>query len=80
MSTPIARAPISPVGSYSTRWETLLAEHSILHKDHLDLLSSFTVPFSARQVEQALASAARFGELPPKIRQLVEDWAKSQSV
>jgi hypothetical protein len=63
--------------SYATRWDTLLAEHSILHKAHLDLLSSFTLPFSAQQTAQLEASAARFESLPPKIQQLVEDWANT---
>ena len=62
---------------YTTRWNALLAENSILHKTHLDLLSSFTRPFSAQQNVQLKASAARFESLPPKVQQLVEDWAKS---
>jgi hypothetical protein len=65
--------------SYANRWDALLAENSILHEEHLDLLSSFTPPLSAGQVAQAEASAARFGSLLPKIRQLVEDWAESQA-
>ena len=65
------------LSSYASRWDALLAENSILHKEHLDLLSSFTRPLSARQVAQAEVSAARFATLPPKIQQLVEDWATS---
>jgi hypothetical protein len=62
---------------YAKRWTALLAEHSILHKEHVDLRSSFTPPFSVEQIVQLEASAARFGSLPPKIQQLVEDWATS---
>ena len=35
---------------YATRWTALLAEHSILHKEHVDLRSSFTPPFSVEQI------------------------------
>jgi len=62
---------------YASRWNALLAENSILHKTHLDLQSSFTRPFSAQQNVQLKASAARFESLPPRIQQLVEDWASS---
>jgi hypothetical protein len=62
---------------YATRWTALLAEHSILQKEHVDLRSTFTPPFSVEQTVQLEASAARFGSLPPKIQQLVEDWAAS---
>jgi hypothetical protein len=65
--------------SCANRWEALLAEHSILHREHIDLLSSFTQPLSAQQIAQLEASAARRAELPTKIRELVEDWAKSVS-
>ena len=79
MSTPTTETPLSSASSYARRWEALLAENSILQKDHLDLLASFAAPFSVQQVEQSVASAARFAGLPPRIRQLVEDWAKSLS-
>ena len=69
--------PLS-ASSYATRWDALLAENSILHKEHLDLLSSFTPPFSSQQMTQLEASAARFARLPPQIQQLVEDWAQSR--
>jgi hypothetical protein len=62
---------------YTARWYALLAENSILHKTHLDLLSSFTRPFSAQQKVQLKASAARFESLPPRVQQLIEDWANS---
>jgi hypothetical protein len=80
MSMPMTETTPAATSSYATRWDDLLAENSILHKEHLDLLSSFTPPFSAQQVAELEASAARFGNLPPKIRQLVEDWAKSLSL
>ena len=67
-------------GAYTSRWNALLAEHSILHKEHIDLLSSFTPPFSSHQIAQLEASAARRVELPKKIRKLVEEWARSASL
>jgi hypothetical protein len=79
MRTPIAEKTPSSSGSYATRWDALLAENSILHKEHLELLASFTPPLSAQQRELSDASAARLASLSPKIRQLVEDWAKSLS-
>ena len=63
---------------YAARWHALLAENSILHKEHLDLIASFAPPFSPGQVELLEASTARFARLPPQIQQLVEDWARSR--
>jgi hypothetical protein len=79
MRTPFTQETPSSPSSYASRWDALLAENSILHKEHLDLLASFTSPLSAQQIELSEASAARFASLPPKICQLVEDWAKSLS-
>ena len=67
-------------GSCASRWGALLAENSILHKEHIDLLSSYTPPFSAQQTAQLEASAARRAELPKKIRKLVEEWTRSASL
>lgn len=64
-------------GTHVSRWNALLAENSILQKEHVDLLSSFVPPFSAEQRALLKASAARLGALQPKIQQLVEDWAAS---
>jgi hypothetical protein len=50
-------------GSCASRWDALLAENSILDKEHIDLLSSYTPPFSAQQIAQLEASAARRAEL-----------------
>jgi hypothetical protein len=63
---------------YTDRWHALLAENSILHREHLDLIASFTSPFSPEQIELLEASTARFARLPPQIQQLVEDWAQSR--
>jgi hypothetical protein len=79
MVTPIPETPPAPASHHATRWEALLAEHSILQREHLDLVASFAVPYSREQAEQFVASAARLASLPPRIRQLVEDWAKSLS-
>ena len=67
-------------GSCASRWGALLAENSILLKQHLDLLSSYTPPFSPQQTAQLEASAARRAELPKKIRNLVEEWTRSASL
>jgi hypothetical protein len=64
----------------ASRWDALLAENSILHKEHIDLLSSYTPPFSPQQIAQLEASAARRAELPKKIRNLVEEWTRSASL
>jgi aspartate carbamoyltransferase regulatory subunit len=69
-----------PTGSYASRWDALLAEHSILHKEHIDLLSSFTPPLSAQQIAQLEVSAARRAVLPKEIRKLVEEWTRSVSL
>jgi hypothetical protein len=66
-------------GSCASRWDALLAENSILHKEYIDLLSSYTPPFSAQQIARLEASAARRAELPKKI-ELVEEWARSASL
>jgi hypothetical protein len=70
----------SLTGSYASRWDALLAEHSILHKEHIDLLSSFTQPLSVHQIAQLEVSAARRAVLPKKIRKLVEEWTRSVSL
>jgi hypothetical protein len=67
-------------GSCASRWDALLAENSILDREHMDLLSSYTPPFSAQQIAQLEASAARRAELPKKIRKLVEEWTRSASL
>jgi len=79
MRTLLTEKTPSLPSSYASRWDALLAENSILHKEHLDLLASFTSPLSAQQRELSEVSAARFASLSPKIRQLVDDWAKSLS-
>jgi hypothetical protein len=64
-------------GSCALPWNALLAEHSILHRQHVDLLASLTHPLSPGQIGQREASAARCVELPKKIQRLVEEWARS---
>jgi hypothetical protein len=71
--------PSSPLGSYALRWEALLAENSALLKEHLDLLASLSTPVSKEQMQQFVASEARLASLPPRVRQLVEDWSTSVS-
>jgi hypothetical protein len=64
--------------SYAARWHAVLAQNSIVHKEHLDLIASLTSPFSTAQIELLEASTDRFRRLPPQIQQLVEDWAQSR--
>jgi len=59
---------------WAPRWDALLAENSVLDKEHLTLLSSFTPPFSRQQIAQLEASAARRGTLVRKMRELVDEW------
>jgi hypothetical protein len=66
--------------SYASRWASLLAENSILNKQHDELVASFLRPFSSQQIAQLNASTARLGTLPAKVQQLVEDWAKSVAI
>jgi hypothetical protein len=41
--------------SYAARWHAVLAENSILHKEHLDLIASFHSSFFNR-TNRAVAS------------------------
>jgi len=63
--------------SCALRWNALLAEHSILHSQHLDLRASFSHPLSTEQIAQSETSAARCAKLPRKVQALVEEWARS---
>ena len=60
---------------YAVRWHTLLAEHTAIQNEHLELVSSFTKPFSAKQTMQLNASAARLQKLSLKLHTLVDDWS-----
>jgi hypothetical protein len=61
--------------AYSHRWQALLAESSALQKEHMDLISSWTPPFSVQQTAQLASSAARREEISAKLARLVDDWA-----
>ena len=61
--------------AYARRWQALLAESSALQKDHMDLICSWTPPFSAQQTAQLESSAARRDEINVKLAQLVDEWA-----
>ncbi len=65
----------TPTNSYTRRWHALLAENSTLQKEHLELVGSFTKPFSAQQMMQLDASAAQRHKLSLKLRDLVGDWS-----
>jgi hypothetical protein len=61
--------------AYSRRWQALLAESRALQKEHMDLISSWTPPFSLQQTAQLASGAARRDEISAKLAQLVDDWA-----
>ena len=65
----------TPANAYARRWQALLAENTVLQKEHLELISSFTPPFSKQQTVQLQASAARLQKLSLKLRDLVNEWA-----
>ena len=60
---------------FAARWHTLLAEHAVIQNEHLELVSLFTKPFSAKQTMQLNASAARLQKLNLKLHALVDDWS-----
>ena len=55
---------------FTRRWHALLAEN-----EHLEAIASFTPPFSAQQMVQLKASAARRQQLTLKLHDLVDEWA-----
>ena len=63
-------ADLTPTDSYTRRWRALLAEN-----EHLEVISSFTPPFSAQQEAQLNVNAARRQELTLKLHDLVDEWA-----
>jgi hypothetical protein len=69
----------SPINPYARRWRALLAENTAIQNEDLQLISSFTPPFSARQMVQLNASAARRQELTLKLHDLVDEWAADAS-
>jgi hypothetical protein len=69
----------TPTNSYAPRWHALLAEHTAIQTQHLELISSFTKPFSAKQTLQLNASAARLQKLSLKLRDLVDDWSATHA-
>jgi hypothetical protein len=60
--------------AYARRWQALLAESSALQKEHMDLIASWTPPFSVQQTAQLASSAARRDEISAKLAKLVDDW------
>jgi hypothetical protein len=69
----------TPTNPYARRWHVLLAENTAIQNQHLELISSFTPPFSAQQMVQLNASAARRQELTLKLHDLVDEWAADVS-
>jgi hypothetical protein len=60
----------TPTDSYTRRWHALLAEH-----EHLEMTSSFTLPFSEQQEAQLNLNATRRQKLAQKLHNLVDEWA-----
>jgi hypothetical protein len=65
----------TPTNPYAPRWHALLAEHAAIQNDHVELISSFTKPYSAQQTMQLNASTARVQKLNQKLHALVDDWS-----
>ena len=65
----------APTNPYALRWHALLAEHTAIQNEHLELISSFTKPFSAKQTMELNASAAQLLKLNRKLHTLVDDWS-----
>ena len=61
------------------RWDALLAENSILHQEHMELLSKFTPPFSLQQIAELEASAAQREKLLQRVQVLVTEWTNEAS-
>jgi hypothetical protein len=68
----------TPTDLYARRWEALLTDNDVLQKEHVRLLASFTAPFSLQQAAQLEASTARLQMLSVKVRDLVDDWVKTE--
>jgi hypothetical protein len=66
---------LKQTNSFAVRWHALLAEHTTIQNEHIELISSFTKPFSAKQTMQLNASAARLQKLNLKLHTLVDDWS-----
>ena len=73
MSDPTSTDP------YTRRWHALLAESTVIENEDLEIIASFTPPFSAQQKVQLNASATRRQDLTLKLRDLVEEWAADAS-
>ena len=65
----------TPADAYSRRWHALLAENRVLQKEHMDLISSWTPPFSVQQIAQLKSSTARRDKISLKLAELVDEWA-----
>jgi hypothetical protein len=59
---------------YIRRWEALLAEYGAAEEEHVDLLSSFSEPFSVEQKAQLMACAARRKTLLRKGQKFARAW------
>ena len=67
--------PDTYTDTYTRRWHALLAENTAIQNETLQLISSFTPPFSAQQEAQLNVNAARRQELTLKLHDLVDEWA-----
>jgi len=62
-----------------SRWNTLLTENGVLHQEQVDLVCSFKLPFSRKQIAQLEACAAQRADLTRKLQVLVDEWTKAAS-
>lgn len=64
---------------FASRWNAILAENSVLHQQHADMLSACEPPLSRSQLAQFEACAARRAKLTRKLQELVDEWTKEAS-
>jgi hypothetical protein len=65
----------TPAELFAERWHALLVANTAIQNEHLELVSSLTKPFSAKQTMQLNASVARLQKLSRELQTLVGDWS-----
>src|SRR5258708_4723866 len=60
---------------HALRWRALLAEHTAIQKEHLELSASCGKSVSAKQVAQLESTSVRLQILSLQVRALVDEWA-----
>jgi hypothetical protein len=65
----------TPAQLFAQRWHALLVANTVIQNEHLELVSSFTKPFSAKQKMQLNANAVRLQNLSLELHTLVDEWS-----